>query len=457
MIPVPHIYGESFYVFGLGKSGLSAAVALKRSGAKITAWDDKAENRAKGTELGIEMESPEAVNWKEKSALVLSPGIPHTFPIPHPVAQMAKDHKVPIFCDVEFLFQAQKMSPIIGITGTNGKSTTTALIAHILKTAHQKAQEGGNLGIPALDLAPLDGVGTYVIELSSYQLELTKTPALDVAIFLNISKNHLERHGGLEGYVAAKEKIFHLVKPKGFKIIGVDSPLMQKVYTENKSAHTIPISGFQEVKNGVYCYKGVLMDGSREIMDVTSLPTLRGTHNYQNIAAAYAAVTRLTDLDPTVICQGIRTYPGLAHRQELVGHVKNILFVNDSKATTLEAALKSIDQYENIFWIVGGQAKEGWEDVSALLPSLSRIQKVFLIGEAAKGYEKVLSPHLPCIQSGTLEKAVELATKEAEKFPGNSVVLLAPACASWDQFTSFEHRGNTFKSLVQKLLTSGVA
>lgn len=456
MIPVPHSYGQSFYVLGLGKSGLSAAVALKHSGAKVTAWDDTTENRARGSDLGIDLESPDSVNWKEKTALVLSPGIPHTFPEPHPVATAAKDHHIPILCDVEFLFRAQKMSSIIGITGTNGKSTTTALIAHILKTAHLKVQEGGNLGIPALDLAPLNGQGIYVIELSSYQLERIETPALDAAIFLNISKNHLERHGGMEGYITAKKNIFHLLKPQGVKIIGVDSPSMQEIYRDIKSPSTIPISGFQEV-NGVYCHKGILMDRTRKIMDVSHIPPLRGPHNHQNIAAAYAAVSSLTDLDTDIICEGIRTYPGLAHRQELAGKVKNVLFINDSKATTLEAALKSIAQYENIFWIVGGQAKEGWEDISSLLPYLSRIQKVFLIGEAAPGYEKVLSPHLPCIQSGTLENAVKLATEEAQKFSGSSVVLLAPACASWDQFTSFEHRGDVFKALVQKLTPSEVS
>ncbi len=450
MIPIPHIYGQCFYVLGLGKSGLSAAIALKHSGAKITAWDDKVENRTKGGELGIDLESPDVVNWKEKTALVLSPGIPHTFPEPHLVAKTAKDKGIPILCDVEFLFQAQKMSQMVGITGTNGKSTTTALIAHILKTAHLKVQEGGNLGIPALDLTPLNGQGIYVIELSSYQLERIETPSLDAAIFLNISKNHLERHGGMGGYAASKKKIFHLLKPQGFKIIGVDSPAMQEIYREIKSPHTIPISGFQEVA-GIYCYKGILMDKTHKIMDVSDIPTLRGPHNHQNIAAAYAAVTSLTDLETKVICEGIRTYPGLAHRQELAGRVDRTLFINDSKATTLEAALKSIGQYENIFWIVGGQAKEGWEDVSSLVPYLSRIQKVFLIGDSAKGYEKVLSPYLTCVQSGTLENAVTLATKEAQKFSGNSVVLLAPACASWDQFTSFEHRGEVFKTLVQKL------
>jgi UDP-N-acetylmuramoylalanine--D-glutamate ligase len=449
MIPVPHIYGQCFYVLGLGKSGISAAVALKNSGAKITAWDDKAENRIKGVELGIDLESPDSINWKEKTALVLSPGIPHLLPTPHPVAKAAKDHRIPILCDVEFLFRAQKMSPMIGITGTNGKSTTTALIAHILKTAHLKVQEGGNLGIPALDLTPFDGQGIYVIELSSYQLERMETAALDAAIFLNISKNHLERHGGMEGYVAAKKKIFHLLKPQGIKIIGVDSPLMQEVYRDIKSPHTIPISGFQEL-DGVYCYKDILMDKARKIMDVSHIPTLRGPHNHQNIAAAYAAVTTLTDLHTDIICEGIRTYPGLAHRQELAGRVGDTFFINDSKATTLEAALKSIAQYEQIFWIVGGQAKEGWEDISSLLPYLSRIKKVFLIGESAKGYEKILSPHLPCVQSGTLENAVSLSFKEAEK-TSKAVVLLAPACASWDQFTSFEHRGEVFKSLVQKL------
>jgi UDP-N-acetylmuramoylalanine--D-glutamate ligase len=450
MIPVPHIYGQCFYVLGLGKSGISAAVALKHSGAKITAWDDKAENRAKGVDLGITLESPDSVNWKEKTALVLSPGIPHTFPEPHPVAKAAKDHHIPILCDVEFLFRAQKISQMIGITGTNGKSTTTALIAHILKTAHLKVQEGGNLGIPALDLTPLDGQGIYVIELSSYQLERMETPALEAAIFLNLSKNHLERHGGMDGYAVAKKKIFHLLKPQGFKIIGVDSPVMQEIYREIKSPHTIPISGFQEVE-GIYCYKGVLMDRTRKIMDVSDIPTLRGSHNHQNIAAAYAAVTSLTDLDTNIICEGIRTYPGLAHRQELAGRVGNTLFINDSKATTLEASLKSISQYENIFWIVGGQAKEGWEDISSLLPYLPRIQKVFLIGEAADGYEKVLSPHLSCVQSSTLANAVKLAAEEAQKFSRNSVVLLAPACASWDQFTSFEQRGDIFKTLVKKL------
>ncbi len=455
MIFLPHVRHKSFYVFGLGKSGLSAAQALLRSGAIVHAWDDETESLDAAKALHIPVLPFDQIDWTQQTALILSPGIPHTFPAPHPVAEKAKAQHVPIWCDVELLLQSQSESIFIGITGSNGKSTTTTLVAHILRNAGYQVQEGGNLGIPALDLQPLGKDGIYVLELSSFQLDLCHTPSLDGAIFLNITKNHLERHGGtLEGYLAAKKQIFKLLKTKGQKVIGVDSPRMEKVCADEKG---IPISATHSLPKGVFADQGELIDATCtpavKVMSLDSLDSLRGTHNFQNIAAAYAMIFALKLAEPSQIAAAIRTFKGLPHRQEIVADFKNTVCVNDSKATTLEAAVQSIQQFDSIYWIMGGVAKEGFEDISALLPYVPKIKKAFLIGKSAPDYAKLFHPHFECIQAETMEKAVELAMTQALKCdPTPITVLLAPACASYDQFKNFEHRGDVFRDLVKNFL-----
>ncbi|MEI8320867.1 MAG: UDP-N-acetylmuramoyl-L-alanine--D-glutamate ligase [Alphaproteobacteria bacterium] len=453
MIPLPHTKGQSFYVFGLGKSGLSAAHALIESGAHVQAWDDEPESIEKAKFLDIPVTPPDRINWSQQKGLILSPGIPHTYPTPHPVATLAKEYHVPILCDVELLLQARPQNTFIGITGSNGKSTTTALIAHILKEAGLKVQEGGNLGIPALDLTPLDEKGVYVLELSSFQLDLCFSPSLKGAIFINVTKNHLDRHGGMEGYIESKKRIFKLLKPKGKKVIGVDSDDMQKICQEEQG---LPISATHKVP-GIFVEKGHLIDArtqpARSIMDLNSLENLKGTHNFQNIAAAFAILTDLDLATPDQIIHGIKTFQGLPHRQEIVARFKNILFVNDSKATTLEASIQSIQQFEPIYWIVGGVPKEGFEDISALKPYESRIQKAFLIGQSSHAYYALFHKKFDCLETQTLEKATQAAFQEALKNPAENItILLAPACASYDQFDNFEHRGNVFKKYVANLI-----
>lgn len=450
MIYIPDVQDKSFYILGLGKSGFSAALALIASGARIWAWDDNEAAVLQAKQQKIPVCPPEKLKWQGITALIFSPGIPHTLPEAHPVAVLARAHGVPLWCDVELLFQAQKESTFIGITGTNGKSTTTALIAHILRHAGIAVQEGGNLGVPALSLSPLDKKGVYVVELSSFQLELCYTPALNIAIFLNISKNHLERHGGMGGYLQAKMRIFSLLKPEGKKIIGTDSDLMQQTCAVQKG---IPISVTHTPEGGVFVENEKLIDATgdmpRIVMDVTDIEHLKGAHNLQNIAAAYAAVASLKSISTTHIIEGIKTFKGLPHRQEVIGRLGSILFVNDSKATTLEAAVKSIRQFENIYWIMGGVAKEGFQDISCFLPYTSYVKKAFLIGKSAKAYAALFKDKVDCTIVHTMEAAVQQAVGAALQEKNPTTVLLAPACASFDQFKNFEDRGEVFRTLVQ--------
>lgn len=458
MIRIPSTSGKTIAVMGLGKSGLSTARALLASGARVHAWDDSSERRAEAEAAGIPVTSLTNGLWNDIDSLVLSPGIPHTFPEPHPVAARARAQGTEIVGDIELLARAETDARYIGITGTNGKSTTTALIGHILETAKQPVQVGGNLGTPALDLAALDRTGTYVLELSSYQLELMPSAEFDIAILLNITPDHLDRHGGMDGYKAAKRRIFdHCC---GTAIVGIDDPDGASICDSlrgNPAVKVIAISGSQPIEGGVYAVDGVLYDhtgGDRvKIMDVNEVQTLPGSHNAQNAAAAYAA-TKAAGLSRADIVAGIRSYPGLPHRQELVARIDGVRYVNDSKATNPEAAAKALGSYPVIYWIAGGKPKEG--GLEAIEPFLPRIRRAFLIGEAAEAFNAALSGKIDIRMSGTLAQAVQdaYASTRAER-PADAVVLLSPACASFDQFANFEERGREFARLVRQLPVAG--
>lgn len=458
MIRIPSTSGKTIAVMGLGKSGLSTARALLASGARVHAWDDSSERRAEAEAAGITVTSLTNGLWNDIDSLVLSPGIPHTFPEPHPVAARARAQGTEIVGDIELLARAETDARYIGITGTNGKSTTTALIGHILETAKQPVQVGGNLGTPALDLAALDRTGTYVLELSSYQLELMPSAEFDIAILLNITPDHLDRHGGMDGYKAAKRRIFDHCR--GTAIVGIDDPDGASICDSlrgNPAVKVIAISGSQRIVGGVYAVDGVLYDhtgGDRiKIMDVNEVQTLPGSHNAQNAAAAYAA-TKAAGLSRADIVAGIRSYPGLPHRQELVASIDGVRYVNDSKATNPEAAAKALGSYPVIYWIAGGKPKEG--GLEAIEPFLPRIRRAFLIGEAAEAFNAALSGKIDIRMSGTLAQAVQdaYASTRAER-PADAVVLLSPACASFDQFANFEERGREFARLVRQIPVAG--
>ncbi len=454
MIPVKNMKGKRIAVLGLGRSGLCSAKALMEGGAQIAAWDDNADGRAVAQENGVPVVALENGVWSDIDALVLSPGIPHTHPKPHPAALQARKQGTEIIGDIELLKRSVPDATYIGITGTNGKSTTTALIGHILSAADQPVQVGGNLGRPALDFDLLKPSGTYVLELSSFQLELTPSAGFDVAILLNVSPDHLERHGGMDGYIAAKRHIFD--DCTGTAIVGVDDPIAKNIYEELQKAgnsKVIAVSGTTSVPGGIFVENGILIDDINgdhiAITKLSDIETLPGGHNAQNAAAAYAAI-RATGLDRSLIVTGIQTYPGLAHRQQLVAIIDGIRYVNDSKATNPEAAARALSCYSDIYWIAGGRAKEG--DLDSIEPYLSHIRHAFLIGEAAEPFATSLGGAVDVRMSGTLETATRDAHALIQtEMPNDAVLLLSPACASYDQYPNFEIRGHDFERCVKAL------
>lgn len=451
---IPGIAGHTFAVLGLGRSGAATAETLIASGAHVLAWDDSETARAAApADILFDLRN---ADWSSIDALLMSPGIPTTFPTPHPVAAAAKAAGKPIVSDIELLAQAQPQARFVCITGTNGKSTTTTLIAHVLKSAGRRVEVGGNLGQAALSLAPVGHDGIYVLELSSYQLDITPSPIADIAILLNITPDHLDRHGGMDGYIASKQS---LLRPKGASSIGIvgqdDAPSRATLTAlADKGRRLIPISAETAVKNGAHVTKdGQLVDAirgePRNVLDLKTIAALPGKHNWQNAAAAYVACKAL-GLSAEEIVAGFQSYPGLAHRQELVATLQGIRYINDSKATNADAAEKALACYDNIYWILGGRAKEG--GLAGLEPYYGKIRHGFLIGEAASAFGKQINRAFPTTMSGSLEKAVAdaHAMAQRDKKPG-AVVLLSPACASFDQYPNFEIRGNRFRALIEDL------
>lgn len=448
---------HTYAVMGLGKSGAVAARALAAAGATVLAWDDTAERRAalQGVD-GVTVTDLAVRGLDGVEALVLSPGIPHTHPQPHPVAAAAKAAGIAIVGDVELLLRALPDRRLVAITGTNGKSTTTALIGHVLASAGVRAEVGGNLGRPALDFDDPGAAGVIVLELSSYQLELTPSLAPTVAVWLNITPDHIDRHGNLAGYVAAKRRIFAHQTPSGVAVVGWDDEISRDVgeRLRRDGRRVVCISGSGPVVGGVYAEDGELVDARsgrpESIMKLAEAPALPGAHNAQNAAAAYAACASL-GVSPAVIAAGIRSFPGLAHRQERVGEAAGVLYVNDSKATNADAAARALACYGTVYWIAGGRGKEG--GVAALAPFFPRIRKAYLIGEAAGVFARQIGDACRTVLCGTLEAAVRQAHHDAlaEGLPG-AVVLLSPAAASFDQFPNFEVRGDRFRALVHDLL-----
>ncbi len=458
MITVATRSGQNLAVFGLGASGIATATALAQSGARVTAWDDNAPARKAAEAAGLDLADPRAADWSALDALVLSPGVPLTHPRPHPVVGLAGNAGRPVLGDIELLAEACPDATFIAITGTNGKSTTTALVGHVLEGADRrgrKIQIGGNLGPPALSLAPMGEDGIYVLELSSYQLDLTIEARFDIAVLLNISPDHLDRHGDMAGYVAAKRRIFR-DRPSGDQtaVIGVDDDHGRALAAEiarQPSWRVIPISSGTALDDGVYVLEGVLFDAmsggaATSICDLRGIETLPGAHNWQNAAAAYATA-RATGLDGPDIATRLATYPGLPHRQESVATIGGVRYVNDSKATNPDATARALACYDAIYWIAGGRAKDG--GLKALAPYLDRIRHAFLIGEAAEPFAAELDGRVTLTRSGDLASAVKAAHDVAGG--ENAVVLLSPACASFDQWPNFMARGDAFRDMVAAL------
>jgi UDP-N-acetylmuramoylalanine--D-glutamate ligase len=440
------IAGRDVGVLGLGRSGLAVVRALSKRPGRVLAFDDSEDAVGRAMELGAVRGDARAMVGL--SALVVSPGIPLTHPAPHPVIVAAREAGVSLMSDLDLLVARLGERKVVGVTGTNGKSTTTALVHHILMACGRTAVIGGNIGIPVLDLDLGSEETTVVLELSSFQLDLLQDLPIDVAVWTNLSPDHLDRHGTLANYTAVKKRIFRHGRGHATAVIGVDDPASRAVARDlvaRDTHHVVPISGSSMPGGGVGVVDGRLIDASdktsRFVTDLSAAPTLLGVHNHQNTAAAYAAA-RALGLAPKAIAAALLTFPGLPHRMERVTERDGVLWVNDSKATNPDAAAKSLAAYRRIVWIAGGRPKPGgFKELGVLMDHVS---EALLIGQAADEIAADLGGLVAHRKVGTLEAAVAAAREVAE--PG-STVLLAPACASFDQFRDYEHRGDRFREL----------
>jgi UDP-N-acetylmuramoylalanine--D-glutamate ligase len=460
MIPVTSRSSQHLAVFGLGGSGRATAHALMAGGATVTAWDDNPDSRAQAANENIPLADLAAADWSQFAALILSPGIPLTHPAPHPVVICARNADRPVIGDIELLTENKGDAILIGITGTNGKSTTSALLHHVLQASGVAVQIGGNFGPPVLGLTPPENNETVVLELSSYQLDLTQTAMFDIAVLLNVTPDHLDRHGDMAGYVAAKKRIFRTASDsrRQIAVIGIDddySLAVMKDLSENTDWQITPVSVAHPVKGGVAVIDGELSDADGNTCAIGHIETLRGRHNWQNAATAWA-VARARGLTPAQIASAFETYPGLPHRLEAVGQIAGIRYINDSKATNGEAAARALASFQNIYWIAGGVAKE--DGLDPTLPFLDRVRHAFLIGEAAEAFGTALDGKVPVTMSGDLATAVKAAGGHAAADGLDSpVVLLSPACASFDQYRNFTLRGDHFRELVADLQSESAA
>jgi UDP-N-acetylmuramoylalanine--D-glutamate ligase len=459
MIPVSTFAGKKVAVFGLGGSGLATASALMAGGAEVTAWDDNPDRVAQAAGKGIPAADLRELDWSAVAALVLAPGVPLTHPAPHWSVGLARAAAVEVIGDIELFCRERRAhapdAPFVAVTGTNGKSTTTALVAHICAKAGFDTQLGGNIGTAILSLAPPRTGRVHVIECSSFQIDLA--PGIDpsIGILINLTEDHLDRHGTMNNYAAVKERLIAGVRPDGAAIVGVDDNRCQAIAdrTARSGRRVVRVSVRQPLAYGVYvdgeCIVEATGGTAREIAQLGNIGSLRGRHNAQNAACAVAAALVLGVKQP-VIQAALQSFPGLAHRMEEVGRRDRVLFINDSKATNADSTAQALACFGDIFWIAGGKPKTGGiESLSGYFP---RIRKAYLIGAAAREFTKTLDGRVDHVTVGTLDRAVEEAARDAAAaLVDRPVVLLSPACASYDQFENFEARGAAFRKLVQEL------
>jgi len=421
--------GKHYAVYGLARSGLATVQALLASGAKVTAWDSKEQARAKAP-AGAQIANLDEADLSQFDSLVVTPGLPLNR---HPIARRAREAGIEIIGDIELFARARPELPphkVVGITGTNGKSTTTALIHHILKTAGVPSEMGGNIGLPILAQDPLPEGGVYVLELSSYQIDLTKSLDCDVAVLLNITPDHLDRYDSFEAYAASKRRLFAMQR-------GTSLPMDL----------TIEWVAPSDAPSGAdMLAKSLNLDpGNNSWPRQRNWPALKGSHNADNAFAAHEVCLMLgVDFDTVEI--GMRTYPGLPHRMERICEKGGVVFVNDSKATNPTATAPALAAFNKIRWICGGQPKT--DNLNECAPHFGHVRKAYTIGDASELFARLLSPHMAVAECETLERAVRAAAGEAE---AGDTVLLSPACASFDQFRDFEDRGDQFRALVEGL------
>lgn len=459
MTPATVFRGRRVAVFGLGGSGISTARALLAGGAEVAAFDDSPSRIEVARAAGIPVVDLRAADWSAFDALVLAPGVPLTHPAPHWTVGKAQAAGIEIIGDVELFVRERRAhapaAPFVAITGTNGKSTTTALIGHLLAKAGREVAIGGNIGTPVLDLPPPSPARVHVIEVSSFQIDLA--PSLDpsVAVMLNLSEDHLDRHGTMERYAGLKERMAAGAGRTGAAVIGVDDGLSQAMADRlsRDGIRVVRISARRLLAEGVYADGTRLIrarDGASEtIARLSGIGSLRGAHNAQNAAAA-AAVALELGVPAAGIARHLATFPGLPHRMEEAGRAGRVLFINDSKATNADAAARALASFEDIFWIAGGKPKTG--GIVPLAPYFPRLRMVYLIGDAAQEFAATLAEAgVTHVIAETMERAVELAAADASRSEAaEPVVLLSPACASFDQFPNFEVRGDRFRTLVHE-------
>lgn len=428
MIIPADMQAKTIGILGLGRSGLATAAALLAAGANVYVWDDHA---LPDLPEGITAKTWADWPWEALSSLVISPGIPHRWPEPHPAAAHAEAAGVEVISDIELLMRRGIDAKIVGITGTNGKSTTALLLAHILNASGIPAQVGGNIGTAVLAMDDPGPDGVMVLELSSYQLETTPGLKLDAGAVINITPDHLDRHNGWDGYVAAKAGLAKAVRKDGLLVLGRGEELTAMM--SNASAKTERI-------------------GPDDAPLMITSPALAGPHNIENTAVAFK-LARFLGGDKDQMAASLPQFSGLPHRMEHVARNGGISFVNDSKATNAAAARQALKSFPAIYWIAGGEAKDG--GLKTLLDDLGNVSRGYLIGAAARSFEQELNGQIATTQCGTLDDAVETATADARKDDAPEItILLSPAAASFDQFDSFEHRGNAFKALAQRMVTS---
>jgi UDP-N-acetylmuramoylalanine--D-glutamate ligase len=459
MIPITIFAGRRVAVFGLGKSGMLSAQALAAGGAEVLVCDDSDKSVAEAKAAGLNTQDLRTLDWSTIAALVLAPGVPLTHPKPHWSVEIARKYGVEIIGDIELFCREREKTaphrPFIAVTGTNGKSTTTALVTHVLRSAGFDAQMGGNIGVPILQLEPFAPKRCYVAEISSYQIDLAPSLRPTVGILLNISEDHLDRHGTMENYAAIKTRLVTSVEQNGTAVVGVDDPYSRAAAAavESLGKRLERVSVMEPLRDGYYAEGTRILHArngqKRDVAQLAGINSLRGVHNAQNAACAIAAAVAL-GISPATIQKALSTFPGLAHRMQEIARKGNVIFVNDSKATNADSAAKALASFTDIFWIAGGKPKTG--GITSLMEFFPRIRKAYLIGEAANEFAKTLEGKVPYEIVEVLSRAVIAAADDAAasglKAP---VVLLSPACASFDQYRNFEVRGDTFRDLVLKL------
>ncbi|NBV54686.1 MAG: UDP-N-acetylmuramoyl-L-alanine--D-glutamate ligase [Proteobacteria bacterium] len=440
---------KAVLVYGLAGSGRAVVEKLAEAGMRLLVWDDKLAEMPEALR-GLERVfwvPPAEIEWRDVQVLIKTPGVP----MESDLVRAAQAAKVPVMGEIDLFWRREKASgaTFIGVTGTNGKSTTTALIAHILKSAGKQVLAGGNLGVPAMYLGELESGGFYVLELSSYQLEIMQEMALDGAVFLNLTPDHLARHKTMESYRAAKQRIFDLAKPDATKVLGVDQLLLREI-AAGTGAITVSVGGEAEVM----VRDGAVWREGKQVLKLGDFVDLPGPHNAQNLACAFALlVPRWCSVAEFVA--GAKSYRALPHRLEQVGAVEGIRFINDSKATNGDSAVYALQSYPAIYWICGGQPKT--DGLGACVEHLGAVRAAFTIGEAGEDFAATLQKRgVAAFVSGTMERAVVEAFAAAKSDVGKGpVVLLSPACASFDQFRNFEHRGDVFANCVRGLIQDG--